>query len=174
MFQPNLFGHGHYATYDAVLNVLWVLAILAFARAVAAPETGTSRLSRWSCGSGVRPGRRLRAGDQADRLVSAAAVSGLGRRGPEIAARSRAGDRVCRLPVPCLFCSYPPWWTEPIAGVVRFFQSNLTRGQTILIPVQFLGTIYETPNESLPWYNTLAWTVHGHAGRFPASGAWPV
>ena len=44
-------------------------------------------------------------------------------------------------------------------GVARFLRSNLTRGRTIPIPVQFLGTIYETPNESLPWYNTLAWTV---------------
>ena len=33
-FQPNLFGHGHYAAYDAVLSSLWVLAIIAFARAV--------------------------------------------------------------------------------------------------------------------------------------------
>lgn len=39
-FQPNLFGHGHYATYDAVLTSLWVLAIIAFARAVAVPEPG--------------------------------------------------------------------------------------------------------------------------------------
>ena len=28
--QPQLFGHGHYATYDALLTCLWVLAILAF------------------------------------------------------------------------------------------------------------------------------------------------
>ncbi len=34
VLQPNLFGHGHYATYDAVLASLWVLAILAFAQAV--------------------------------------------------------------------------------------------------------------------------------------------
>ena len=35
VFQPNLFGHGHYATYDAVLSCLWVLSIIAFASAVA-------------------------------------------------------------------------------------------------------------------------------------------
>ena len=58
-----------------------------------------------------------------------------------------------------LFLLNPPWWTEPITGVVRFLRSNLTRGQTIPIPVQFLGTVYQTPNQSLPWYNTLAWTV---------------
>ena len=65
------------------------------------------------------------------------------------------------IPLACvvLLLLNPPWWTEPITGVVRFLRSNLTRGQTIPIPVQFLGTIYQTPNQSLPWYNTLAWTV---------------
>jgi hypothetical protein len=53
----------------------------------------------------------------------------------------------------------PPWWTEPVAGIERFFRSNLTRGRTRPIPVLFLGQVYETPNGSLPWYNTLVWTV---------------
>ena len=44
-------------------------------------------------------------------------------------------------------------------GVERFLRSNLTRGRTIPIPVQFLGRTYMTPVESLPWYNTLAWTA---------------
>ena len=58
-----------------------------------------------------------------------------------------------------LYLLCPPWWTEPILGPVRFFRSNLTRGITRPIPVLFLGTIYQTPNDSLPWYNTLVWTV---------------
>jgi hypothetical protein len=58
-----------------------------------------------------------------------------------------------------LYLLCPPWWTDPIGGPVRFFQSNLTRGTTNPIPVLFLGTTYQTPNESLPWYNTLAWTI---------------
>ena len=49
----------------------------------------------------------------------------------------------------------PPWWTDPVNGVVRFLESNLSRGKTIPIKVQFLGTVYNTPKESLPWYNTL-------------------
>jgi hypothetical protein len=36
--QPNLFGHGHYATYDALLTCLWVGAILAFAESVSGPN----------------------------------------------------------------------------------------------------------------------------------------
>jgi hypothetical protein len=53
----------------------------------------------------------------------------------------------------------PPWWTDPVNGIVGFLESNLTRSKTNPIKVQFLGIIYETPNESLPWYNTLVWTL---------------
>jgi hypothetical protein len=35
----------------------------------------------------------------------------------------------------------------------------LTRGQTIPIEVLFLGRVVVTPKESLPWYNTIVWTV---------------
>jgi hypothetical protein len=58
-----------------------------------------------------------------------------------------------------VFLQSPSWWLQPISGLARFFRSNLTRGQTIVIPVQFLGVVYQTPNESLPWYNTLVWTL---------------
>ncbi len=58
-----------------------------------------------------------------------------------------------------LYALTPPWWGEPLAGLSRFFRSNLTRGETIPIRVQFLGDVYETPNDSLPWYNTLVWTL---------------
>src|SRR3954449_8204345 len=30
VLQPQLFGHGHYATYDALLSCLWVSSVLAF------------------------------------------------------------------------------------------------------------------------------------------------
>ncbi len=58
-----------------------------------------------------------------------------------------------------LFALLPPWWSDPIGGVFRFLQSNLGRARTIPIKVEFLGTIYDTPKESLPWYNTIVWTV---------------
>ena len=46
--QPQLFGHGHYATYDALLTCLWVDAILAFWLAVEPGEDGTPRRRpRW-------------------------------------------------------------------------------------------------------------------------------
>jgi hypothetical protein len=56
-----------------------------------------------------------------------------------------------------LYVFTPPWWLEPLAGIERFLHSNLTRANTTPIRTQFLGTIYETPTGSLPWYNTLVW-----------------
>ena len=77
--------------------------------------------------------------------------------------RSRAGFRALALGAVIaplvLFAMMPPWWSAPVAGVLRFLDSNLTRTETVLIPIQFLGTIYVTPTDSLPWYNTLVWTL---------------
>src|SRR5262249_17534476 len=47
IFQPNLFGQGHYAGYDAVLSALWVLAIAVFTRAVAPPIGEKARALSW-------------------------------------------------------------------------------------------------------------------------------
>ncbi|HEY2154640.1 MAG TPA: glycosyltransferase family 39 protein, partial [Isosphaeraceae bacterium] len=47
--QPQLFGHGHYAAYDALLTCLWVDAILAFWLAV---EEGRPRWG-WAVAFGV-------------------------------------------------------------------------------------------------------------------------
>lgn len=48
------------------------------------------------------------------------------------------------------------WWPDPVAGVDGFFESNLTRGETIRIGIQFWGVRYDF---SLPWYNTIVWMV---------------
>jgi hypothetical protein len=53
----------------------------------------------------------------------------------------------------------PPWWNDPVLGLVRFFESNLSRSTTTPLKTLFLGTVYETPSGSLPWYNTLVWTL---------------
>src|SRR4051794_20627858 len=42
VFQPNLFAHGHYATYDALLAALWLGSVLAFEAAVADHDTPTA------------------------------------------------------------------------------------------------------------------------------------
>jgi len=152
--QPNLFGHGHYATLDGLLASLWVGAILAFTRSVEAP--GRWGRWAWAVGFGILCGwaadtkltgwflpvpfvvwalwdRNLRAG----RILAVAGFVG----------------------IMTLFACNPCWWNDPVAGVERFLRSNLTRAKTISIPISFLGRIYETPRESLPWYNTVVWTV---------------
>ena len=51
VLQPNLFGHGHYAAYDAVLASLWVLAIIAFAQALVPPgpdPAPAGKAARWA------------------------------------------------------------------------------------------------------------------------------
>jgi len=157
--QPQLFGHGHYATYDALLTCIWVGAILAFELAVG-PDPGGTRRDRprrgWAAVLGV--------------LFGWAAVTKLtGWFLPlpflawAVAYRSRAAWRAAAIAAPvalaALYAFNPAWWADPIGGVERFLRSNLTRGRTIPIPVRFLGTTYNTPVESLPWYNTLAWTA---------------
>lgn len=159
VFQPNLFGHGHYAAYDAVLTSLWILAIVAFARAISVEASSGSRdVMRWAAvfGFGLAVG-----------CAMATKLTGWFLPLPFLAWAAWRRDRRAFLALAVglplagavLFLLNPPWWTEPIAGVVNFLRSNLSRGKTIPIPVQFLGTVYRTPNESLPWYNTLAWTV---------------
>ncbi|MFO0891007.1 MAG: hypothetical protein U0790_17920 [Isosphaeraceae bacterium] len=158
LLQPNLFGHGHYAAYDAVLSSLWVLAIVAFAAAVGDPTVDRPATIRRpaTVAFGVILGCAL-----------ATKLTGWFLPLPFLAwtawQRDRRAFRVLLVAIPLalavLLLLNPPWWTEPIAGLVRFFRSNLTRGQTIPIPVLFLGTIYQTPNQSLPWYNTLVWTA---------------
>ncbi len=77
--------------------------------------------------------------------------------------RSRRGFRTLLIGLviaaAVVFIQVPPWWTDPIGGVTRFLSSNLGRGTTQPIQVLFLGIVYNTPIESLPWYNTLVWTV---------------
>ena len=96
--------------------------------------------------------------DQADRLAAPVAVPDLDRlftataRGPDSRRRrGRGGGDGLR--------GHAPVVVRTVARVTEFFRSNLTRGETTPIPVQFLGTVYMSPSESLPWYNTLVWTV---------------
>ena len=152
--QPNLFGHGHYATVDGLLTSLWVGAILAFAKAV--EREGRSPGWGWVVGFGVLCG-----------WAADSKLTGWFLPLPFFVWAALYRDRRAWLTlvvggivaVVVLFGFNPCWWLEPVSGVERFLRSNLTRGKTIPIPVLFLGRVYDTPRESLPWYNTLVWTV---------------
>ena len=153
--HPHLFALGHYATYDALLSGLWGLSILAFANAV---ETRARAGPRWGwvVAFGV--------------LASWAAdtkLTGWFLPIPFLIWTALARDRRGLwtlavggvIAVATLYAFNPPWWGDPISGVDRFLASNLNRAQSIPIRTLFLGQVIETPTGSLPWYNTLLWTV---------------
>ena len=161
VLQPNLFGHGHYAAYDAVLAALWVLAIIAYAQADIPPEidpttAGKAARRSWTVLFGLILG-----------CSAASKFTGWFLPMPFLAWAAWRRDRRAftillagvAIGAVILFAQMPPWWTDPIGGVIRFLQSNLSRGRTIPIKVEFLGTVYDTPKDSLPWYNTIAWTI---------------
>jgi 4-amino-4-deoxy-L-arabinose transferase-like glycosyltransferase len=165
IFQPNLFAHGHYATYDALLAALWLGAVLAFSRAV---EDAPTPLTTGRQPDPARP----RWGWLAvfGLLLGCAAdtkLTGWFLPLPFLVwvgiYRSRRGMLTLLvgslIALATLYVLNPPWWTEPLTGPVRFFASNLRRDETIRIKTLFLGTVVSTPDGSLPWYNTLAWTV---------------
>ena len=168
VLQPNLFAHGHYATYDAILTSLWLSATLAFASAVGIG----CEIGRVSSSHKEETNRRLHwlgvvsfgllLGLAADTKLTGWFLpiplliwTGLyrSRRG---LVTLLAGGAIAAL---TLYVMNPPWWTEPITGVARFFESNLSRGKTIPIQTLFLGQVVSTPDGSLPWYNTMLWTI---------------
>jgi hypothetical protein len=160
VFQPNLFGHGHYAAYDAVLTSLWVLAIIVFAdAAIPSSATASPPLFRRFCSAmafGVIAGCAAATKFTGWFLPLPFLIwTALYRSGPGFKTLLFGGV----IATGVLLASIPPWWHDPVGGVVRFLESNLSRGKTIPIQVQFLGIVYNTPRESLPWYNTLVWTV---------------
>ena len=83
VLQPNLFGHGHYAAYDAVLSSLWVLSIVAFTRAVEPAREAIVGAKPLACHGDLRRASRLCRRHQADRLVPSPAVSGVGHLVPQ-------------------------------------------------------------------------------------------
>jgi hypothetical protein len=158
VLQPNLFGHGHYACFDGPLSALWVLAILAFLAAIAPRDGVQPGALRWGgiLGFGLILG-----------CAAATKLTGWFLPLPFLVWAVLYRDRRALvslglgllIALVVVYLLIPPWWTDPVTGVARFFRSNLTRGKTLPIYVQFLHTVYLTPRESLPWYNTMVWTV---------------
>lgn len=178
VFQPNLFANGHYATVDALLSCLWLLALVAFVGAVTtkAGDVAKGRSPRWGwvIVFGILVGWAMDS-----------KLTGWFLPLPFFVwcalERSRRGFLTLVvggvIAVVTLYAFNPGWWLAPIGGVQRFLESNLTRANTVPISVLFLGEIYDTPRESLPWYNTLVWTLLVTPVGFLAfalTGAWRV
>jgi 4-amino-4-deoxy-L-arabinose transferase-like glycosyltransferase len=158
VLQPRLFAHGHYATYDALLTSLWLGAILAFATAVESQKVPRGKYPNW--GWVVVFG--LMVGWAADTKLTGwflpipFLVWTAIRYERQGFFTLMLGGLIALL---TLWAFNPPWWGAPIAGIERFLQSNLSRAQRIPIKTLFLGKEISTPDGSLPWYNTLIWTV---------------
>jgi hypothetical protein len=159
VFQPRLFAHGHYAHYDNLLTCFWILAILAFARAVEPNERQARRTGpRWAwvvafgALAGMCAGTKLTGWFLPIPFILWTLIY-RDRRG---ALTLLAGGAVA---VVVLYLITPPWWNNPVVGVERFLRSNLSRAETTKIATLFLGEVILTPKDSLPWYNTLVWTV---------------
>lgn len=155
VLHPHLFALGHYATYDGLLASLWLAALILFLRA--APTSEAARpWPRWGAtiAFGLVLGCALATKFTAWLLPLPLLVwVGLYRSRAGLVAWLAGG--VIAVAVFVALC--PPLWANPIAGMVAFFESNLSRASTIPIKTRFLGHDYLTPVESLPWYNTVVW-----------------
>ena len=164
--QPRLFAEARYAAYDGLLSSLWIVAILVFTLAVEKHEiqeqestkTSNRNLPKWlyvvlfGLVLGAAMGTKL-TGWTLPALFAAWTVAFWSRRGLITLAIG------CAVAVGVVVAINPPWWFDPWDGVARFFRSNATRARTIPIATMYLGRIYITPKESLPWTNTLVWTA---------------
>ncbi len=154
VLQPRLFAHAHYAHYDDILTCLWIGSILSFSKAV---ERRDGRNPRWFWAvvfgmvAGAAAGTKLTGWFLPVPFLVWTAI----RRDRRGTLTILVGGIVALV---TLYALTPPWWNNPVSGVERFLRSNLTRAQTTLIPTLFLGEVILTPQNSLPWYNTLVWT----------------
>lgn len=155
VLQPRLFGHAHYAAYDAPLTALWVLAVLAFAKAT--EDTGR-RTPKWPWVAalgvviGASAATKLTGWFLPFPMLAWVAIF-RDRRG--LLALLAAGP----VALATIYALVPPWWHDPIDGFSRFLASNTGRGETIPIRTLYLGQIYKTPVESLPPDNTAVLTA---------------
>lgn len=164
VLQPRLFGHAHYATYDALLTALWVAALLAFSTAVgpspaaAGPESPRPPGPRWAwvAAFGAILGCAC-ATKLTGWLIPIPLACWVALYRDRAGALALVGGGLVALIV--AYGLIPPWWADPVDGFRRFLASNLGRAESIPITTMFLGRIYLTPAESLPWYNTLVITL---------------
>jgi hypothetical protein len=156
VLQPRLFAHAHYAHYDSILTCLWVASILAFSTAVEPWPQRTNLRWAWAAVFGLLAGAAAATKLTGWFLLLPFLAWALIYRDRRAVLTLLAGSFIAAL---TLYALTPPWWKNPVAGAERFLHSNLTRAQTTKIPTLFLGSIILTPKYSLPWYNTLVWTV---------------
>jgi hypothetical protein len=155
--MPRSFALAHYAHYDMIVSCLWVLAQIAFVKALES--------SRWRVVFGLLLG--LAAGTKFTGwfavfpalfwvLLMEAPRWVRGRDGRSLPPGARSLLTAAPVAIATLYVIQPPWWFHPINGPWRFFVSNLTRSKTQPISILYMGQVYSF---SLPWHNTIVLTA---------------
>jgi hypothetical protein len=153
--SPHLFALGHYATYDGLLNSLWIIALLATSESISGDSKKIARLYQVVTGLtlGAAMATKLSGWFLLFPISFGFLLGGISRR------NIRGYCLTLLTAVISVYFWNPSWWCEPVAGPLRFFQSNLNRAATIPIETLYLGKVYKTPAESLPWSNTIVWSI---------------
>jgi Dolichyl-phosphate-mannose-protein mannosyltransferase len=174
VLMPRSLAHAHYAHYDMPVTCLWLLAQVAFIKALGS--------ARWIVPFGVLLG--LAAGTKFTGWFALAPPLGWwaiyeGRplfrrvsRHFSLHGRPRPTGPPPPLPpglpatlalalgIPIaaltLYAIQPPWWSRPVEGLQRFLVSNLTREDSVPVTSLYLGTVYRF---ALPWHNTIVLTA---------------
>jgi 4-amino-4-deoxy-L-arabinose transferase-like glycosyltransferase len=142
--MPRLFGHAHLATLDVAMALTWLLAVMAFARAV--EEGGV----RWCLVAGLCFGLALLTKINAVFLPLVFAAWGIGWH------RKRAVVPLLwtlGLGLAVFLASWPWLWPAPLARV----QAYLFPDWRVSLPVLYFGRVYQ--NVSAPWHYPLVLTV---------------
>ncbi len=174
VLAPRTFAHAHYAHYDMPVTCLWLLAQMAFVKAVCSPgwivpfgvliglAAGTKftgwfavvpAMGWWAIFEGLPMARRVL---RHFRLHGSPRLD----RPPPPMPPGLPATRALALGIPLaaltLYAIQPAWWASPWRGLDRFLVSNLTREQSVPVTSLYLGTVYRF---ALPWHNTMVLTA---------------
>ncbi len=146
LLNPRLFADAQQITADVDTGVCWFLAAVAWLRSV---ETGRRP---WLFG--VWAGLAIMCKATGVLVFPAMIVWALIHRPPGWW-RPLAWS-VPIVPAVMVACM-PPWWTHPVAGIIRWIRAFLDYPQKV--PVYYLGTVYDSVQNFLPWHNTIVLTA---------------
>lgn len=160
LLQPRLFAHAHFASFDGPLTAWWMLA-WACSPFFSTMRTSHKRTSRSDLARiflwGLILGATMSSKATGWLVVVPFLFWAIGQRQWSVLFRTIVGILIG---LGTFVVLNPPLWYDPISGVLRFFQLNLSRHERpdLNITTFFLGELYNL-DYPLPWYNTLFWTA---------------
>ncbi|MDR2441835.1 MAG: hypothetical protein LBE12_20965 [Planctomycetaceae bacterium] len=155
---PRLFAHAQIAAYDSALISAWLLSWAFFPCAL---KSGWGTLG-FGCAVGLTMSSKFSGCGVLLPPILWLVVRLLANRFVCTENRLRVDNLSKRIFMTTIFALFTFWlfsprlWLTPITGMYQYFYLNTHR--TLNIAVLFFGDMYDL-TYSLPWYNTLAWTV---------------